>query len=250
MRKIFCSAAIAAQLTMAFTSVAPHQTLAATAHVHKLHSAHFIVTALEKKGIKVIDLRRRAQVYFLHVSDNAGTEAIVAIDGYSAEIIGLMVLALGPGVVATSTGSRGNHFVDLSYSFGYEVEYSVYESYTVVTTEEISITEEYTEVTYEESEEVTYEEVEETVEADLDSGTAEDAAGDELADGNNDEVDAAAYDEVSDHAADEMGTDEAVDDGTDDAGDAGMDDAGDDGMDGAGADDGGSEVIEDGGDEG
>lgn len=196
---------------------------------HKMRSPHFIVTALEKKGLKVLDSRRKAQVYFLHVADDAGSEAILAVDGFSAEIIGLTILKLAPGVTATPAGSKGKHFVDLTYVYGYVIEESVYLSYTEITTEELSVTEEYSEVSYEETEEVTYEEVEDTADSDLDEGTAEDAAGDEMADDNNDEVDQA---------------DDGADDGADDAADDGADDGG---ADDGGADDGGAD---DGGDEG
>lgn len=226
MRKILSASMIAAQLTFAYLAIPTYGH--AAGHSHKMRSAHFIVTALEKKGLKVLDSRRKAQVYFLHVADDAGNEAILAVDGYSAEIVGLTIVKLAPGVTATAAGTKGKHFVDLTYVYGYAIEMSVYESYTEITTEELSVTEEYSEVSYEETEEVTYEEVEDTADSDLDEGTAEDAEGDEMADDNNDEVDQA---------------DDGADDGADDAGDDGADDGG---ADDGGADDGGSD---DGGDD-
>lgn len=184
-----------------------------------MRSPRFIVTALEETGLKVIESRRKAQVYFLYVADDVGNEAILAVDGFHAEIIGLTLRTLGPGVTATAAGSQGNRFVDLAYVYGYVIEESVYESYTDITTEELSITEGYSEVSYEETEEVSYEEVEKTAESDLDEGTAEDAAGNEMADEGNDEVDQA------DEAADDAGVDEGTED--DGADDGGADDGGD-----------------------
>lgn len=233
MRKILSASMIATQLAVAY--LATPTFAQAAGQSHKMRSAHFIVTALESKGLKVLDSRRKAQVYFLHVADAAGNEAILAVDGFSAEIIGLTVLKLAPGVTATPAGSKGKRFVDLTYVYGYVIEWSVYESYTEITTEELTITEEYTEVSYEETEEVTYEEVEESSEADLDEGTAEDAAGDELADDNNDEVDEAGADDGADDSADDGADDGGADDGAED--DGGADDGGDDG----GADDGGDD---------
>lgn len=218
MRKLLSASMIAAQLTFAYLAI-PTYGHAAAGQSHKMRSAHFIVTALEKKGLKVLDSRRKAQVYFLHVADDAGSEAILAVDGVNAEIIGLTLLKLGPGVTATPAGSKGKHFVDLTYVYGYVIEESVYESYTEITTEELSVTEEYSEVSYEESEEVSYEEVEDTSETDLDDGTAEDSAGDDQADDTAD--DAGADDGADDGGADDGGADDggADDGGSDDGGD-------------------------------
>jgi hypothetical protein len=144
---------------------------------------------LEKKGVTVESVRREGQVYLFLITVD-GTKAIVAIDGYSSEIIGLNVLVYGPGVTERAVNSASVHFVDFTYEFGYVVEETTFESYTEITTEEISSTEEYTEVSYEESEEVSYEEIsydeaaasdEEEV-ADLDQGEAGDEAGDTEAD--------------------------------------------------------------------
>lgn len=234
MRKILSASMIAAQLSVAYLAIPTYGH--AAAQTHKMRSAHFIVTALEKKGLKVLDSRRKAQVYFLYVADDAGSEAILAVDGFSAEIIGLTLLKLGPGVTATPAGSKGKHFVDLTYVYGYVIEESVYMSYTEITTEELSITEEYSEVSYEETEEVSYEEVEDTAESDLDEGTAEDSAGDDMADDGN-----GATDQADDGADDASADDSAGDDGADDGG------ADDGGADDGGADDGGAD---DGGDEG
>lgn len=242
MRKFFCSTAIVAQLAFSFTAI-PHFAYAASAmHQHKMRSAHFIVTAVEKLGLKVEGLRRKAQVYFVEVSQD-GSRAIMAIDGYSAEIIGLNIISLAPGKTAKAKGTGGNHWVDITYVFGYVVDVATYESYTEVSSTEISVSEEYTEVSYEESEEVTYEEVEATAEADLDEGTAEDAAGDQEADANNDADDGTAddaYEAADDGAADEEAA--PADDGDQDADtadDGAQDDGGQD--DGAAQDDGGSD---------
>lgn len=241
MRKLLCSTLITLQLAAGVTAVPYHYAEAANHRMHRLRSPHFIAASLDKRGIEVLDMRRMAQVYFLHVSDRAGTEALMAVDGYSAEIIGLLVLKLGSGVTQIASGTRGRHFVDLSYSFGYTVEWTVYESYTLITTEEISVTEEYVEVTYEESQEVVYEEVEEYAEADLDQDTPEDAAGDQLAEDVVDDVND-GFVEASDDAAtdgdvvDDATVDDAADDATD-AQDADMPDDQDDGQ--------ADEVIED-----
>jgi len=184
---------------------------------HKVRSAHFLTTTLEKKSFKIDGVHRKGQVYFVKVTQD-GTTAILAIDGYSAEIVGLNVLVLAPGATAKARGIGGNHFVDLTYEYGYVVEETVYDASYELTVEEISVTEEYTEVSYEESEEVTYEEVEETAEADLDDGTAEDPAGDAEADANDDADDGDADDAAAD--ADDA-SDDASDDGDgDDAGDS------------------------------
>lgn len=263
MRKLLCSTAIALQLASTLVAIPYNEATAATHRVHKLRSPHFIVAALDHRGIKVLDMRRLAQVYFLHVADGFGTEALMAVDGYSSEIIGLVVLKLGKGVTAIAGGSRGRHFVDLGYSFGYTIEWSVYESYTVITTEEISVTEEYVEVTYEETEEVVYEEVEEYVEADLDEGAVEDASGDRLAEDVVDDVDDGFVDTSDDQQADDAGQpddaddhdqgqvddgqDEQVDDGGADDGDVDDGGADDDAADDGGADEyGGEEVIDEG----
>ena len=180
--KLKASLSIAAVLLHLSSAALPNVGVAHAAS-HKMRSAHFLTTTLEKKGFAVDGVHRKGQVYFVKVAQD-GTTAILAIDGYSAEIIGLNVLILAPGVTAKAQGTGGNHFVDLTYEYGYIVEETVYEASYELTVEEISVTEEYTEVSYEESEEVTYEEVEETAEADLDDGTAEDAAGDAEADAN------------------------------------------------------------------
>jgi len=228
-RASFCALAVFAHLTTGVLTVATSvQAIAAEGHQkHKMRSAGFIATALEKKGFKVDEVRRHAQVYFVKVSEG-GNSAILAIDGYSAELIGLKILELAPGTTAKSKGSGGNKFVDITYEFGYVVEISVYESYVEYSSEEISSTEEYTEVTYEESQEVTYEQVEEEASADLDEGTPEDAAGDQEADANASADDGTAddvYDQADDGGADDAGG--ADDGGADDGGadDGGADDA-------------------------
>jgi hypothetical protein len=158
-----------------------------SAEKHKMRSAGFIKTALEKKGVTVTSMRREGQVYLLLIED-AGSTAIVAVDGYSSEIIGINVLTYPAGATERAANSAGTHFVDFTYEFGYIVEETTYESYTEVTSEEYASTEEYTEVTYDSSEEVSYEDVtydENTTEedsADLDQGTADDEAGDAEAD--------------------------------------------------------------------
>ncbi len=197
---------------------------------HKMRSAGFLKAALEKKGVTVNAARREGQVY-LFLVDSAGTSAIVAIDGYSSEIIGINILTYAAGVAERAANSAGKHFVDFTYEFGYIVEQSVYESYTEVTTEEYSSTEEYSEVSYEESEEVTYEDV--TYEdsatedvADLDQGDDGDQAGDAEADVQDD---ASEPEEAT--ASDDGGDDNATDDsGGDDgaADDSGGDDSGGD----------------------
>ena len=126
---------------------------------HKIRSAHFVVTALNKKGFKVNDVRRKAQVYFVKV-DQGGSTAILAVDGYSAEIIGLKLLTAGQGITPKQRGSGPRRFTDITYEFGYIIRESVYESYTVVSSTEISSSEEYSFVSYAESDEVTYGEVE------------------------------------------------------------------------------------------
>lgn len=148
---------------------------------HKLRSAHFLVTALESKGLKVEDVRRKGQMYLIKVSEG-GTVAILAIDGYSAEIVGVTVVDGAPEVA--SSGPR--HFTSVSTSFGYTIEETSYESITEVSETEMSSTESYTEASFEATEEVDYAAVEDDASADLDEGTAEDAAGDEAADEAND----------------------------------------------------------------
>ncbi len=188
---------------------------------HKMRSAGFLKTALEKKGVTVTSVHRQGQVY-LFLVDSAGTTAIVAVDGYSSEIIGVNVLSYAVGVTERPVNSAGIRFVDFTYEFGYIVEESVYLSYTEITSEEYSSTEEYTEVSYEESEEVSYEDVtydENTTEedvADLDQGTADDEAGDTEADvqDNADEPEDAG-------SSDDGGGDATTEDsGGDDGGDA------------------------------
>lgn len=174
----------------------------------KFRSAHFIATALEAKGLTVEGIRRKGQLYMVKVSDD-GTTAILAIDGYSSELVGLHVLSLAPGATAKPKGSGGNHFVDITYEYGYIVEESDYSSYTEVTTEEISMTEEYSETTIETSEEVTYEDVDDGATGDLDEGQPGDEEGDAMADDDN------GGDETADDAADDGG-DDAADDGGDD----------------------------------
>jgi hypothetical protein len=154
---------------------------------HKMRSAGFLKTRLEKKNVVVDDVRREGQVYLFLVHDEE-TKAIVAIDGYSSEIIGIKVLTYPPGTDAVPADSAGRHFSGFNYEFGYVVEQATFESYTEITSEEVSSTEEYSEVSYEESEEVSYEDIsydegstEEDV-ADLDQGDEGDAAGDQEAD--------------------------------------------------------------------
>ncbi len=257
-------------------SIAPASAETAKLLKHKIRSAHFVVTALTKKGFKVDGVRRKAQVYFVKVGQG-GSTAILAVDGYSAEIIGLKLLTAGAGTTPKKRGSGPRRFIDATYEFGYIIRESVYESYTVISSTEISSTEEYSFVSYSESEEVTYEEVEHDASADLDDGTAEDTAGDTEAGANNDKDDGAADDSYNTNdnagednsASDDAGasddgaanddsgaTDDASDDssgnddggGSDDSG--GNDDGGDDGGgdDGGGNDDGGGD--DGGGDDG
>lgn len=154
---------------------------------HKMRSAGFLKARLEKKNVIVDDVRREGQVYLFLVHDEE-LKAIVAIDGYSSEIIGIKVLTYPAGTDAVPVNSAGRHFSGFSYEFGYVVEQTTFESYTEITTEETTTTEEYSEVSYEESEEVSYEDItydegstEEDV-ADLDQGEAGDEAGDTEAD--------------------------------------------------------------------
>jgi hypothetical protein len=172
----------------------PHKLVAQPQHFshvkaikHKMRSAAFIKTHLEKKGVKVEDMRREGQVYLVLVEVD-GTKAIVAIDGYSSEIIGVNVITYAAGVAERPANSVGKHFVDFTYEFGYIVEETTFESYTEITSEEYSSTEEYSEVTYEESEEVSYDDISydegstEEDAADLDQGEDGDEAGDTEAD--------------------------------------------------------------------
>lgn len=214
MKSTFFALAILAQLTSGVAVIATSETaIAANQHQsHKMRSAGFIAKALEAKGFKVEGVRRQAQVYFVKVSESGNT-AILAIDGYSAELIGLKIVELAAGATAKPKGSGGNKFVDITYEFGYEIEVSTYESYVEYSSEEISSTEEYSEVTYEESEEIAYEKVEEEPAADLDEGTPEDSAGDQQADDNAGADDGAAddvYDQADDAgAADDNAGDDA-----------------------------------------
>ncbi len=189
---------------------------------HKIRSASYVVTSLSKKGFKVNGVRRKAQVYFVKVG-KGGSSAILAIDGYSAEIIGLKLLKPASGVTPKKRGSGPRHFVDVTYEFGYIIRESVYESYTLISSTEISSTEEYSFVSYSESEEVTYEEVEHDASADLDDGSAEDTAGDTEAGANNDKDDGAADDSynANDNAADDSA---ASDDAASDDNSGGNDD--------------------------
>ena len=154
---------------------------------HKMRSAGFLIARLEKKGVVVQATRRHGQVY-LFLIEHEGTTAIIAVDGYSSEIIGVNVLTYAAGVAERPANSAGVHFVDFTYEFGYEVEQTTYETYSEVSSAEVSSTESYSEVSYEESEEVSYEDItydegsnEEDV-ADLDQGEEGDAAGDAEAD--------------------------------------------------------------------
>lgn len=230
--KLKASLCVAAVLLHLSAAAFPNVGTAYAAGGHKMRSAHFLTTALEKRGFKIDGVHRKGQVYFVKVTDD-GTTAILAVDGYSAEIVGLKVLVLAPGATAKARGTGGNHFVDLTYEYGYVIEETVYEASYELTVEEISVTEEYTEVSYEESEEVTYEEVEETAEADLDDGTKEDAAGDAEADANDDADDGDADDAAAD-----------ADDASDDASDDGDGDDAGDSDDGGGDDDGGDDSAE------
>lgn len=168
-------------------SATPLPVMRVEAVTHKMRSAGFLKTRLEKKGVKVEDVRREGQVY-LFLVESDGSKAIVAIDGYSSEIIGVHVLTYATGVTARAANSAGKHFVDFTYEFGYVVEETSFASYTEISSAEYSSTEEYSEVSYEESEEVSYEDIsydegssEEDV-ADLDQGDEGDAAGDDEAD--------------------------------------------------------------------
>lgn len=166
---------------------APLHIIHVVAFKHKMRTAGFLKARLEKKNVVVDDVRREGQVYLFLVHDGE-TKAIVAVDGYSSEIIGVKVLTYPAGSAAVPVNSAGRHFSGFNYEFGYVVEQASFESYTEITTEETSSTEEYTEVSYEESEEVSYEDIsydegstEEDV-ADLDQGDAGDEAGDAEAD--------------------------------------------------------------------
>lgn len=169
------------------SEAAPLRIIRVEAIKHKMRSAGFLKARLEKKNVIVDDVRREGQVYLFLVHDEE-TKAIVAIDGYSSEIIGVKVLTYPPGTDAVPVNSAGRHFSGFSYEFGYVVEQATFESYTEITSEETTSTEEYTEVSYEESEEVSYEDItydegstEEDV-ADLDQGDPGDEAGDTEAD--------------------------------------------------------------------
>ena len=177
---------------LAFTAAKPTigtplQVTQVKALKHKMRSAGFLIAKLEKLGVAVHDTRREGQVY-LFLIEHEGTTAIVAVDGYSSEIIGVNVLTYATGVAERPANSVGIHFVDFTYEFGYEVEQTTYETYSEVSSVEVSSTESYSEVSYEESEEVSYVDItydegtnEEDV-ADLDQGDEGDAAGDAEAD--------------------------------------------------------------------
>jgi hypothetical protein len=188
-------------------SGAPSLIIRVEAIKHKMRSAGFLKAKLEKKGVKVEDVRREGQVY-LFLVDSAGTKAIVAIDGYSSEIIGVNVLTYAAGVAERPTNSAGVHFIDFTYEFGYVVEQATFSSYVEVSSEETTTTEEYSEVSYEESEEVSYEEISydegstEEDDADLDQGDDGDEAGDQEADIQDD----------ADEAPDEGSSDDGGDD--------------------------------------
>ena len=217
LRATFCALALLAPLTMGVLTVANSvDAFAAEGHQkHKMRSAAFIATALEKKGFKVDEVRRHAQVYFVKVSEG-GSTAILAIDGYSSELIGLKVLELAAGTTAKPKGTGGNHFVDITYEFGYEVDVATYDSYVEYSSEELTHTEEYAEVTYDESQEVTYEKVEEEASADLDEGTPGDAAGDQEADANASADDGTADDQYNEADSADSGAGEETG-GSDDA---------------------------------
>ena len=148
---------------------------------HKLRSAHFLKTALESKGLKVEDVRRKGQMYLIKVTDGSAV-AILAIDGYSAEIVGVTVVDGKP----EAAGSGPHHFTSVSTSFGYTIEESSYESITEVSETEMSSTESFTEESFVATEEVDYAAVDSESDGDLDEGTPEDAAGDAAADEAND----------------------------------------------------------------
>ena len=241
----------AATLTTAVPTAARAEQAAASSK-HKIRSAHFIVTALKKKGFAVKGVRRQAQVYFVKVGQG-GSTAILAIDGYSSEIIGLKLLTAAAGTTPLKAGSGPRQYTDITYEFGYIVVVSVYETYTVISSTELSSTTNYSYVSYAESQEVTYQDVEHDQADDLDEGTAEDVAGDAEAAANNDSDDGAADDSYDAHdnsdtedsdASDETGDND--DSGNDDGGNDGAGDNDDGGNDDGGGDDGGN----DGGDNG
>lgn len=219
MKKTLLFATVLATLPLIFTggsnafpiskkiSASPMPIVRVEAIKHKMRSAGFLKLRLEKKGVKVEDVRREGQVY-LFLVDADGTKAIVAIDGYSSEIIGINVLTYAAGIAERPVNSAGVHFVDFTYEFGYVVEEATFSSYTEITSEEYSSSEEYTEVSYEESEEVSYEDITydegstEEDAADLDQGDEGDAAGDQEAD-IQDDADEAADEGSSDDGGDE-----------------------------------------------
>lgn len=256
------SAASALLIFMSFgaaaTFHAPKASAEAGAVNHKIRSAHFIVHKLEKKGFKVSDVRRKAQVYFVKVGKGPST-AVLAVDGYSAEIIGLTLVNAGAGVTPKPRGSGPRHFVDLVYEFGYIIPIAVYESYTVISSTEISSTSSYTSVSYSESEEVTYDAVEHDAASDLDDGTSGDSVGDKQADDNNDADDGTADDadggvdtgNSADEggAADDSGNDGESDSGSNDDG-GGSDDSSDGGGSGGNDDSGGGSDDSGGSDDG
>lgn len=223
----------------------------------RFYSAHFLVEALKTKKIKVDDVRRIGQVYFLRV-DDAGTRAIVAIDGFTAEIVGLTVLSVAGGGAPVQSSVR--HFTSTSSSFGLVVTETTFESYTEITSEELSSTEEYSEVSISESEMVSYEAVDDAAASELDltaaedesDGAAEEAGATEDAEGTDAADDAGAEDggEGEDGGGEEAGSgdDSSGDDGAMQEDDGGGDDGADGGGDDGGGDEGGGD--EGGGDEG
>ncbi len=219
----------------------------------RFYSAHFLVEALKTKKIAVDDVRRIGQVYFLRV-DDAGTRAIVAIDGFTAEIVGLTVLSVAGGGAPVQSSAR--HFTSTSSSFGLVVTETTFESYTEITSEELSSTEEYSEVSISESEMVSYEAVDDAAASELDltaaeeesEGAAEEAGATEDAEGTDaaDDADAAGAEDGGGEEAG-SGDDGGGDDGAVQEEDGGGDD-GDAGGDDGGGDEGGGD--EGGGDEG
>ena len=222
----------AAALSLAALTLLATTDASFAAAAARFRSAHFIVSQLETKGLKVEDVRRKGELYMVKVSES-GTTALLAIDGYSSELVGLHVISLAPGAKAKPRGTAGNHFVDITYDYGYVIEESAFLSYTEVSSTELTSTEDYSEVSISSSDEIKYDAVDDATAGDLDQGLAGDDQGDQAAvaeEGGSDDT-ATADDSSSDDSAassDESSGGDSADSGSSDGdSDGGSDGGGD-----------------------
>ena len=128
----------------------------------RIRSVGFLAKQLQGKGFQVVEAKRHGFLYYFKVAKD-GYTILLAVDGRSADIVGLTILDKPAGATVRQRGSSGSNFVDETYEFGVVIEVSVYESYYSYTEEEIEITETETETSsdvYMNDEEITEESTE------------------------------------------------------------------------------------------